>query len=267
MSDADALLAAIRAAPDDDAPRLIYADWLDEHGQSERAEFIRLQVLLARGGYIDPDRIDDFIGHFVREDELQAIFYESISGLATPSRPLAYERGFAVSFRGLFSSRAPDPAGCWTILMFGSDGFGLDDNSMRKIVSPEPPRKLFEMARLYVRQQDWETELRQAWLDGALTEQQHDAELAAPPPERDDDEMFSTPDYILREIDLRFYEQVSCVVSNSTFTFDPFALTPVIRFDGAGYRLTSDNDQVHLGPIDIARCGTPTPGFTSFPET
>ena len=48
MSDATALLAAIRAAPDDDAPRLIYADWLDEHGQPERAEFIRVQIELAR---------------------------------------------------------------------------------------------------------------------------------------------------------------------------------------------------------------------------
>jgi len=28
MSEADALLAAIRQTPDDDAPRLIYADWL-----------------------------------------------------------------------------------------------------------------------------------------------------------------------------------------------------------------------------------------------
>ena len=48
MSDETALLAAIRAAPDDDAPRLIYADWLDEHGQPERAEFIRVQCELAR---------------------------------------------------------------------------------------------------------------------------------------------------------------------------------------------------------------------------
>ncbi|MBY0455899.1 MAG: TIGR02996 domain-containing protein [Gemmataceae bacterium] len=43
MSDEDALLAAIRAHPDEDTPRLIYADWLDEHGDSARAEFIRLQ--------------------------------------------------------------------------------------------------------------------------------------------------------------------------------------------------------------------------------
>ncbi|MBA4068200.1 MAG: hypothetical protein C0501_31765 [Isosphaera sp.] len=43
MSDEDALLAAILADPDDDTPRLVYADWLDEHGRHDRAEFIRLQ--------------------------------------------------------------------------------------------------------------------------------------------------------------------------------------------------------------------------------
>ena len=33
--------------PGDDAPRLIYADWLDECGPSPRAEFIRVQHALA----------------------------------------------------------------------------------------------------------------------------------------------------------------------------------------------------------------------------
>lgn len=45
-TDRAAHLAAIRAAPDDDAPRLVYADWLDEHGQPDRAELIRVQVEL-----------------------------------------------------------------------------------------------------------------------------------------------------------------------------------------------------------------------------
>lgn len=40
----DALLEAVLAAPDDDVPRLIYADWLEDRGQPERAEFIRLQI-------------------------------------------------------------------------------------------------------------------------------------------------------------------------------------------------------------------------------
>jgi uncharacterized protein (TIGR02996 family) len=43
----DAFLEAIIENPDGDAPRLIYADWLDEHDQPERAEFIRLQCELA----------------------------------------------------------------------------------------------------------------------------------------------------------------------------------------------------------------------------
>ena len=38
----DAFLEAIRAAPEDDTPRLVYADWLDDHGQGERAEPDRL---------------------------------------------------------------------------------------------------------------------------------------------------------------------------------------------------------------------------------
>jgi uncharacterized protein (TIGR02996 family) len=45
---AKGFLADIVANIDDDAPRLIYADWLDEHGQPERAEFIRVQVRRAR---------------------------------------------------------------------------------------------------------------------------------------------------------------------------------------------------------------------------
>src|SRR4051794_27785012 len=37
------LLEAIRAQAREDGPRLIFADWLDDHGEPERAEFIRLQ--------------------------------------------------------------------------------------------------------------------------------------------------------------------------------------------------------------------------------
>ncbi len=41
-------LRMIAENPDDDAPRLVFADWLDEHDMPERAEFIRLQIELAR---------------------------------------------------------------------------------------------------------------------------------------------------------------------------------------------------------------------------
>src|SRR5262245_3154375 len=44
-----AFLAAIRDDPDDDGPRLIFADWLEEQGDP-RGEFIRVQCALARLG-------------------------------------------------------------------------------------------------------------------------------------------------------------------------------------------------------------------------
>jgi len=34
--------------PEDDALRLIYADWLEEHGDPDWAEFIRVQIASAR---------------------------------------------------------------------------------------------------------------------------------------------------------------------------------------------------------------------------
>jgi uncharacterized protein (TIGR02996 family) len=65
MSDQAALLAAIVANVDEDTPRLIYADWLDENlpdkmpspapGPSARAEYIRVQCRLARLPFDDPD--------------------------------------------------------------------------------------------------------------------------------------------------------------------------------------------------------------------
>lgn len=44
-----AFLAAIRDEPDSDVPRLVCADWLEDNGESDRAEFIRLQIELTRG--------------------------------------------------------------------------------------------------------------------------------------------------------------------------------------------------------------------------
>jgi len=48
------LLQAILANPDDDALRLIYADWLEEHNDA-RGEFIRVQIELATLPRTHPD--------------------------------------------------------------------------------------------------------------------------------------------------------------------------------------------------------------------
>lgn len=55
MNDKDALMAAILTDPHDDLPRLVFADYLDDHGDGERSAFIRVQVELSRLGPC-PDR-------------------------------------------------------------------------------------------------------------------------------------------------------------------------------------------------------------------
>src|SRR4051812_27602125 len=55
MTDHQGLLAAIREHPADDTPRLIDADWLDEYGDSTRAEFIRLQCQRPQQGVDAPN--------------------------------------------------------------------------------------------------------------------------------------------------------------------------------------------------------------------
>src|SRR5262245_45655054 len=48
MIENQAMLSAIIADPNDDRPRLVYADWLEKHGQLDRARLIRVQIELAR---------------------------------------------------------------------------------------------------------------------------------------------------------------------------------------------------------------------------
>ena len=48
MNQEQPFLDAIAEAPEHDGPRLVYADWLDEQGQTAQAEFVRVQLQLAR---------------------------------------------------------------------------------------------------------------------------------------------------------------------------------------------------------------------------
>lgn len=57
MDEREALIAEIRASPEDDAPRLVAADWFEEQGapaDTARADFIRAQVERARLAPNDP---------------------------------------------------------------------------------------------------------------------------------------------------------------------------------------------------------------------
>jgi uncharacterized protein (TIGR02996 family) len=103
MSTEAAFLNAIRAAPEDDTARLVYADYLDEQGgatDSARAEFIRIQVRLAKLDEADPtrDALED------RENELLRV--NEREWLGPLSAPVAqgltrwrFERGFVGEVR------------------------------------------------------------------------------------------------------------------------------------------------------------------------
>ncbi len=56
LSGADGFLDRIFAAPDDDLPRLVYADWLEENNQAIYAEYIRLDCKLEHRESMLPER-------------------------------------------------------------------------------------------------------------------------------------------------------------------------------------------------------------------
>src|SRR5436190_8785610 len=49
-----AFLEAVIETPADDAPRLVYADWLEDNGDPARAEFIRAQIAREKTPHYDP---------------------------------------------------------------------------------------------------------------------------------------------------------------------------------------------------------------------
>jgi uncharacterized protein (TIGR02996 family) len=94
MPDADTFLRAVLEKPDDDAPRLIYADWLDENGDPERAEFIRLQcALAARQPVRGRDANPNFLAMLRREDQLLE------RHAATWQAPFESGRNLSLTFR------------------------------------------------------------------------------------------------------------------------------------------------------------------------
>jgi uncharacterized protein (TIGR02996 family) len=96
MPQDDAFLQAILASPDDDTPRLVYADWLDERG-APRGEFIRVQCELARLPDDHPRRKE-------LEARERGLLQEHERGWAGPLRALpfvseGFSRGFVESVR------------------------------------------------------------------------------------------------------------------------------------------------------------------------
>jgi len=233
MSDAAALLAAIRAAPEDDAPRLVYADWLEEHGQPEWAEFIRVQCQLARHQKLQSSNGDEIVALWHREDELLANHYEHISGLKASEHRLKFSRGFPSGFGDItfFAGRRPSRSGTWTHLLFGFD------STVRRIETNRSAGDLVAFAR------------------------SHPDE----PARRDS---VVDPGRLLHRVGAEFFRHNGCVCSETRYVFNSFEYPPTVAFQNAEYRITADRIQLHLDPIDAPYPSEPsTPGFDSFTET
>ena len=65
MTTEEAFLADIRERPDDDAPRLIFADWLEDNDQADRAEFIRLMLQITPRAKEDTRALRDRAGELL----------------------------------------------------------------------------------------------------------------------------------------------------------------------------------------------------------
>jgi uncharacterized protein (TIGR02996 family) len=114
----------IRDRPDDDAVRLIYADWLEERAgpaDAARAELIRVQVELALGPRDEAHlrRLE------ARGRELLTRHAPAWMGpLGRPGLDWWFRRGFpeALAHSGLFRSAEQElPPGCWHYFRFFPD--------------------------------------------------------------------------------------------------------------------------------------------------
>jgi uncharacterized protein (TIGR02996 family) len=101
-SDGDALLKVICERPREDTPRLMYADWLDEHGDPLRAEFIRFQIEFPKWDSSHPR----YAELRARDDRFDAARAEWVNALPRPPGvkyvdSVGWDRGFVgwVEFR------------------------------------------------------------------------------------------------------------------------------------------------------------------------
>ena len=76
MTERDALYRAIIANPEDDTPRFVYADWLEENGRAEEAEFIRVECRLETLAPEDPE----FTDLLARQEELRLWLTVHVAG-------------------------------------------------------------------------------------------------------------------------------------------------------------------------------------------
>lgn len=190
-----ALLAGIVARPDDDTARLVYADWLQEHGDEEQAAFIRKSFWLAsKSGLFASGKLEE-LNHNSEEQGKRWLRAVGIAGAEHPS----FERGLVsgVSYWNAHAllaeaevlfARAP----ITTLWVFGQNGKMPGGERLPELFArPE----LSRLSRLWISlggalpPGTWSalmacpylTGLKALWLDSCGLDNDHLTELAANP--------------------------------------------------------------------------------------
>jgi uncharacterized protein (TIGR02996 family) len=99
-----AFLKSILENPDDDASRLIFADWLEENAMTDKAAFVRLEVEMSRLSSMAA-RYDDIRQDLLRLDE--SIGGEWSAALVRPGRLLNCGKSKSDDLRIRFSFECP----------------------------------------------------------------------------------------------------------------------------------------------------------------
>ncbi len=111
MTEHEPFLRTIIERPDDDGPRLVYADWLEEQGECDRAEFIRVQCELAtsRNGGMPAIHFSNLR---LRERELQGKHWEKWVPeiLALGRFDAKFRRGFVEEITCSWEAWGGDPS-------------------------------------------------------------------------------------------------------------------------------------------------------------
>jgi uncharacterized protein (TIGR02996 family) len=104
MPDRPAFLRVICERPEDDAPRLVYADWLEEEGECAQSQFIRVQCELQRSD-LDKDRERELVK---TEDKLLRRFEKQWRKQLPQNLGWVWEGNFV---RGFLDSLTLEPIG------------------------------------------------------------------------------------------------------------------------------------------------------------
>ena len=145
MDEGQALLRGILAEPEPDAPRLVYADWLEDNGQPARARLVRLGCERERLAVGDPRR-ERVTGEILAlEREQLAVWLGPLDPDACrdPSEPHGhFHRGLLYWWYvtvGAFLRKAHQRAVCERFPQLGVDHLFLSEPSKRAAALAESP--------------------------------------------------------------------------------------------------------------------------------